>query len=67
MIIEALAIPFAVSAKLGLLLSAIMYIPLIIMRMEMEEAALLRFMGKDYADYMLSTPKLIPKIRSLLI
>ncbi len=60
MLIEAFVIPMATSSIFFLFFAIVVYIPLIFVRLRIEEKTLLRLLGHEYYEYMKFVPSLIP-------
>lgn len=60
MIMELLALAFICNARFSLLLVVLAFVPVLIMRIRLEETALIEKFGDAYRDYRRSTPALIP-------
>lgn len=63
MILEAFSIPSAAQSLLSLAVVVFFYMPILLIRLNIEEKALVRFMGSEYLEYMKSTPALFPSIK----
>ncbi len=59
--VEALGLPLVANARLGLLVSIFVYIPLLILRMVLEEKALTTSLGQPFADYKKKVPRILPR------
>lgn len=60
MIMELLALAFICNARFSLLLVVVAFIPVLAMRIRLEETALIEKFGEAYRDYRRSTPALVP-------
>ena len=63
MIIEAIVLPIAFHSYVGLAISGIIYLPIVALRLLIEEKAMLRIIGNEYFIYMKNTPRLLPRLR----
>jgi protein-S-isoprenylcysteine O-methyltransferase Ste14 len=60
MIMELLALAFICNARFSLLLVVVAFVPVLIMRIRLEEAALIEKFGEAYREYRKTTPALFP-------
>lgn len=61
-VIESVGLPLAANARLGLLLSLFCYIPLVILRMVLEERALESKFKDQFVAYKRQVPRILPKL-----
>lgn len=60
MILELLALGLILNAAWTLLTVALIFVPALLLRLKLEEAALVEKFGETYEDYQLNTPALFP-------
>jgi protein-S-isoprenylcysteine O-methyltransferase Ste14 len=62
MILELLAFAFVCSAWIVALIIPFIYVPVLLMRVRMEEEAMIEKFGETYREYRRTTPAIFPRL-----